>query len=367
MGTLQIMSTTPQIFSIPSARFDVNLLPPEARKIGSNEFTAAVAIHFATEYASQGLQAVVVVNPGEISVMTLPAGADPLEFAVGLLEGGNFKEAIPFLEQLSRAHPESAPVFFNLGIAYSELTQFDEAIIRLKRAVALDPGHAHAWTGIGVAYQRSGKIPQALEAFQHAVAVAPDDGYCRRNLGGALLAMGKGTEALAHLEAAYKLLPNDPHAAYGLASAYQQFGGAARIADADELYQLIIDRWPGSPGASLAREARTELASQSMRASVGGGLRPDVVMYIKSALDTFKKVGPKQTQEIAFEIARKGQDGFDTNSPEQKYTLVTLPGKFSGLHLVAIMYTGFKLIDPTLDAGIDFQLEYDAALALSAT
>jgi len=109
------------------------------------------------------------------------------------------------------------------------------------------------------------------------------------------------------------------------------------------------------------------LASQSMRASVGGGLRPDVVMYIKSALDTFKKVGPKQTQEIAFEIARKGQDGFDTNSPEQKYTLVTLPGKFSGLHLVAIMYTGFKLIDPTLDAGIDFQLEYDAALALSAT
>ena len=60
----------------------------------------------------------------------------------------------------------------------------------------------------------------------------------------------------------------------------------------------------------------------------------------------------------------KGQSGLDTNDSAQKYTLKTLPGKFSGLHLVAIMYAGFKQLDPTLDAGIDFKPEYEAALAL---
>lgn len=36
----------------------------------------------------------------------------------------------------------------------------------------------------------------------------------------------------------------------------------------------------------------------------------------------------------------------------------------SGPHLVSMMYTGFKLIDPTVNAGIDFAKEYDAALAM---
>lgn len=87
-------------------------------------------------------------------------------------------------------------------------------------------------------------------------------------------------------------------------------------------------------------------------------------MYIAGALDEFKKQGVVKRQQIAHEIALKGQSGLDINDPAEKYTLKTLPGKFSGMHLVSIMYTAFKQIDPTLDSGVDLQVEFDAAMAM---
>jgi len=49
---------------------------------------------------------------------------------------------------------------------------------------------------------------------------------------------------------------------------------------------------------------------------------------------------------------------------DDKYTLKALPGKFSGLHLLAIMYTAFRQIDPTMDTGADFSPEYQPALEM---
>jgi hypothetical protein len=46
------------------------------------------------------------------------------------------------------------------------------------------------------------------------------------------------------------------------------------------------------------------------------------------------------------------------------YTLRSLPGKFSGMHLVSMMYVGFKIIAPEQDAGIDLSREYDEAKKL---
>lgn len=77
---------------------------------------------------------------------------------------------------------------------------------------------------------------------------------------------------------------------------------------------------------------------------------------------SFDKLGPKKRQEIAFEIALLGQRGLDINNPEQKYALRTLPGKYSALHLLALMYTAFKQIDPTRDSGADFDAEYKMAI-----
>lgn len=49
-----------------------------------------------------------------------------------------------------------------------------------------------------------------------------------------------------------------------------------------------------------------------------------------------------------------GRTGLDINGPYHKYPLKSLPGEFSGLHLLAIMYTTFRQIDLTMDIGADF-------------
>ena len=56
--------------------------------------------------------------------------------------------------------------------------------------------------------------------------------------------------------------------------------------------------------------------------------------------------------------------GLDNDDLTDKYKLKSLPGTFSGLHLLAIMYTAFKQIDPTMDTGADFAAEYQAALEM---
>lgn len=355
----------PTTFSLPVSRFDLNLLPPDARQVGTDRFKDAVLMHFTNEYLSKGQQAVVAVDDETITVVAFDPQEDgPLDAILPMLNAGRIAEAVSLLEALVKADPQNVDALYNLGIAYSELGQFDEAVIRLKRAVQLKPDHSRAWTGIGVAYQRMGRPDQAMEAVKKAVEADPSDGYGHRNLGAMLASAGRLEEALGHMRAARKALPDDQQAAFGVAMVLDRIGGDDERAEADELYQMIISKWPGSRVAEMAREARTKLAHQDMRAAVGGGLRPDVVMYLAGALDRFDKMKPAEVQALAMEIAIKGQSGLDINDPEQKYTLKSLPGQFSGMHLVSIMYAAFKRIAPDLDGGIDLSKEYEAALAM---
>ena len=182
--------------------------------------------------------------------------------------------------------------------------------------------------------------------------------------GGMLIGFKRIDEAVVHLRQALQLMPDDPQAIFGLATALEQIGTRDADEEADRLYLRFIEEHPTSPMAEQAEKARTAFAHRRLKSSSVGGFRPDVMMYIASALKTFQKGGPKARQAIALEIAMLGRTGLDINDPEDKYTLNALPGKFSGLHLLAIMYTAFRQIDPTMDTGADFSAEYQAALQM---
>jgi tetratricopeptide (TPR) repeat protein len=349
-------------FKIPLNRFDTNLLPPESRQVGTEAFKTAVILHFAAEYAAQGETAMVTVDSEDITVMAFPATASALDFVMPMLRSGRIAEAVPYLESLTKSAPADPEVLYNLGIAYSELGQFDEAIIRLKRAVQLAPGHAHAWVGIGNAYHRMRKPQQALEAFEQALRADPTDGYTQRNLGGLLIMFDRVDEAVTHLRAALARMPDDPQTLLGLATALEKLGTPEGTAEADRLYHRFITEHPNSPMVEEAEKSRTAIALRVVKARSLGGYRPDVMSYIADALKVFEKEGPQARQAIALEIARLGSDGLDINNPEQKYSLQSLPGQFSGLHLLSIMYAAFRQIDPTMELGMDFEAEYLAAI-----
>lgn len=281
-----------------------------------------------------------------------------------MLQSGKITEAIPLLEALSKEDANSELILYNLGLAYSEIGEFDDAILRLKRLIKINPKHSNAWTGVGVAYQKLGNFEAALDAMTKAVELDGTNGYANRNLGAILMSKSRYNEALNCFRVARKYLPHDPQTLFGLASALQEIGDNDSIEEASELYKIIIQRWPASQVAELAQKSSTAIASKNLKQNAQGQIRSDVVFYISGALDLFKNISDSDMKNLIFEIAAKGQTGLDINDSEKKYTIKSLPGKFSGLNLLSIMYAGLKKIDPSIDVGIDFSQEYGIAIDL---
>jgi hypothetical protein len=112
----------------------------------------------------------------------------------------------------------------------------------------------------------------------------------------------------------------------------------------------------------LAREGLGDIAFKTLKSC---GPRMDVVFYIVSALEIFKGKSIQQVKDISFEIGLLGRQGLEINDPTKKFSLRTLPGEFTALQLVSMMYTGFKQFEPILDIGMDFSEEYGLASKLA--
>lgn len=132
-----------------------------------------------------------------------------------------------------------------------------------------------------------------------------------------------------------------------------------RADDADDQYVNAIKIGGPNQINDIAKERRTAIAQTTMRDR--GSFRPDVMMYIAGALDKFANMSTNEVQAIGVKIAILGQNGLDINNPNKKYTLRSLPGEFSGMHLCSIMYAAFQQFAPGEDVGIDFSKEYEAA------
>ncbi len=82
-------------------------------------------------------------------------------------------------------------------------------------------------------------------------------------------------------------------------------------------------------------------------------------------MERFEGMPRAEVQKITFEIAMLGSRGLDVNDPAEQYSLRSISGKFSGLHLLCIEYVGFQIIDPKVDIGFDLAAEYAGTRAMS--
>lgn len=91
----------------------------------------------------------------------------------------------------------------------------------------------------------------------------------------------------------------------------------------------------------------------------GISLRPSSTPAKEKQFTTARKV-----EAIDYEIAVPDCSGLDVNSPEPKYELKELPGKFSGLNFCVYPYVAFQQIAPEKNVGIDFSREHATALTV---
>ncbi len=353
------MSEAPHEVHFALAEFDRSQLPPAQRNLQGDAFREAVREHLSEEFLTKQGAAEVIVTQDRITIRwTDSAKTKSLtEVGIDFLKQGDYDKGMDMLRYALERQPDDHDALLNLGMALSDRGELDEAVELLLRLVTLDPSHARSWVALGVAHSRSKRQDEALQAFRKAVAFAPQDGYARMNLGAALSQTGEWVEAIEHLRKATELLPANPQPWFNLAVTCEELDD---FEQADQAYQEVLRLDQAGALGQRAEQARSRIAERSFRKS-GGGFRGDAVAYCLGALERFEGMPREEVQKITFEIAMLGSRGLDVNDPAEQYTLRSISGKFSGLHLLCIEYVGFQIIDPKVEIGFDLSAEYAAA------
>lgn len=353
------MSEIPHEIHLSLDEFDRSQLPESQRDLQGDAFRSAVQDHLSAEFiGGMGAAEVVITDNRIIIRWTDTAQVKYItEQGIDYLKEGDYDKGIATLRIALQRNASDDDALLNLAMALSDQGALSEAIALLERLLVIVPNSAHAWVALGVAHARMKNDASAIEALKMAVSLNPQDGHSHKNLGAILSMTGARSESIKHLRRATELLPSDPSAWLNLGLTLEDEN---KLDEADEAYLKVLALDPTGQLGQRAEKGRSQISEKTFRAR-GGDKRPDAFTYCLGALQRFEGMPKTEIQKIAFEIAMLGTRGLDVNSPEQKYTLSSIPGKFSGLKLLCIEYVGFQLLDPSIDIGFDLSAEYAAA------
>jgi tetratricopeptide (TPR) repeat protein len=200
-----------------------------------------------------------------------------------------------------------------------------------------------------------GNLAKAKDCLLQSLIIDPQNPYALKNLGAIYGKEGDDQKAVEYLTSSFEINPEDPQVAFGIGLAYKRMGD---LKNASTYFDEVLALKAPDTLVNMAKEALTEIAAEGLKST---GYRMDAVFYLTHALEIFQDKSLEDIKYISFEIALKGQSGLDINDPSTKYQLSSLEGEFTGLHLVCIMYAGFKKFAPDTDAGIDLSEEFEMA------
>jgi len=347
-------------FKLDFDDFDRSLLgnPPPA--VGSDDFKSNITDFYAKQFIGFGGRARVVIDDASQVIEVLwtkdSNWKDPKQKALDLLNAGKIKQSLPILTTLYHKDPSDVDTLYRLGLAYSELGQFQQATVLLEKAVELAPDHAHALVGLGVAEVARGNLLIGEEWLREALKLEPSNRWALRNLGWALLKQQRFEESLIMISQCLVVAPDDIAMMIAYGDCLVELG---RSNESEVHYRNAVKIGGPEHLVDLAKARLTKKSEQTLRSS--GEIRPDVVHYMKDALDRFKSMDVPQIQNLALELTLLGNNGLNINDPAKKYQIKTWTGEYTGLHLISIMFAAFQQFAPDTDIGIDLSKEYQLA------
>jgi Flp pilus assembly protein TadD len=206
-------------------------------------------------------------------------------------------QAVPRLQAVAGAMPESMAAAYYLGVALARCGRDEEAEVALRRAAGgPEFGHA-ARVELGLSAMRRGDWGEAVSLLGEAAETEREDVRARAILAAALRRAGRPKEAAARLEAAIKQAPTDrlvlaeTHFCMAALSRPRLAAGALRRlhemvpADPDPWIEMALDY----SSAGLSEEAE-ELLAWGMARSAAVRRSP-LVNYLLAAL--LSRLGPR--------------------------------------------------------------------------
>jgi tetratricopeptide (TPR) repeat protein len=146
--------------------------------------------------------------------------SDPRLFQIATLlaQHGESAAAIPLMERVRKAFPQSYDVNYNLALAYLQTAKYDRAA-GILRPLADAQGRAEAFDLLGTIEEKQGHITDARRAFEESVRREPANEDYRFSFANFLLQHGELEPALAAFRAAVSDLPKSSKLRIGLGSA----------------------------------------------------------------------------------------------------------------------------------------------------
>ena len=348
---------------ITLADFDKSLLDREFNDLSSREYRDAVREHFLCDYGRGSYFVDVSVDEDTIHVARLAEPEAEFSEALRLLRQRRVIEATPLLEKLYTEFPQHLDIRYNLGMLYSDQGKLAEAVALLDVVTQRRPEQAHAWIALSVAYQRAQQLDKALDAARAGIEADDQDAFVLRTYGALLGQSANIAEALPVLERAATLAPDDPYTLAAYAQTLVRRAKDSDLAVADELYKRVMELAPGTSLADQAVNARNSFASKNYRKD-DNQLQPEAVAYCLSTLKRIRGFSKQELASFGMELSTLGESGLDVNNPESRYTLSSVPGEFSGLEILSMLYVVVQKLAPGQDVGFDLSAEYAAACKL---
>ena len=116
--------------------------------------------------------------PNSVALYKVQANAN---VGLGLLD-----PAIKSYKAASILEPNSAEIYYNLGVILQNQAKLREAVDSYGKAVSIDPSHADAFYNMGNALQMQGKAAEALESYNKAIVLKSDFSEVYYNMGNVL-------------------------------------------------------------------------------------------------------------------------------------------------------------------------------------
>ncbi|WP_455206250.1 tetratricopeptide repeat protein [Kaarinaea lacus] len=139
-----------------------------------------------------------------------PSARQQYDDAIVAMRSGDIAKAKNILSNLTKAYPDIAGPYVNLGIIHFRADDIDQAEEAFKQALKVNPESAVSLNHLGIIYRGKGKFEEARSNYQKALEIDPNYAYAHLNYGILLdLYLGELDDALEHYQKYQKLAPQE--------------------------------------------------------------------------------------------------------------------------------------------------------------
>ncbi len=151
----------------------------------------------------------------------------------------NYNLAIKDYNKVIELTPDYPDIYFDRGIAKTQLKQYEDALTDYDEAIRLKPDDAISYFNRGFAKDQLGRYEEAIADYDKGIRLKSDDAISYFNRGFAKDQLGRYEEAIIDYDNAIRLDPNYASAYNNRALAKDKLGQPfAAVADFDSVIQL---------------------------------------------------------------------------------------------------------------------------------